>query len=79
MGNSDSKDQEVKQIGDQQVTLIENQEIHTEFHNQHEWKLLVIMVAVLILLVLKIMKLLLKFCQKQAFKTARSVATIQQV
>lgn len=79
MGNSDSKDQDVKQIGDQQVTLIENQEVHTEFHNQHEWKLYVILAAVVTLLVLKILKLGWRFCKKQAFKTARSMATIQQV
>lgn len=79
MGNSDSKDQDVKQIGDQQVTLIENQEVHTEYHTQHEWKLLIILAAVVTLLILKVLKLTWRFCKKQAFKTARSVATIQQV
>lgn len=81
MGNTETKDQsqDVKQIGDQQVTVIENQEVHTEYHSQHEWKLTVIMIAVLILLALKLLKIAWNFCRKEALKTARSIATIQQV
>ncbi|EDS41231.1 conserved hypothetical protein [Culex quinquefasciatus] len=30
MGHDQSKEEQVKQIGDQQVTVIENQEVHTE-------------------------------------------------
>lgn len=79
MGSSDSKENNVKQIGDQQVTVIENQEVHTEYHTQHELKLTIIMVAVLALLALKLIKIGWKFCKRQAFETARSVATLQQV
>lgn len=68
MGNDNSKDNtsEVKQLGDQQVTLIENQQIHTEFHTQHDFKLWIIIVLLTILLIERATRIIYKRCKKQA-------------
>jgi hypothetical protein len=70
MGNENSKNNagDVKQIGDQQVTVIENQSVHTEYHVQHDVKLWVIIVMVTILLAAKIAKAIFKLCKRQAKK-----------
>lgn len=79
MGNSDSKDQEVKQIGDQQVTVIENQEVHTEMHSQHEAKLWIIIGMLTFIIALNLTKIVINKCRKEAYKAARSMAAAQNV
>lgn len=81
MGTTESKDQkeEVKQLGDQQVTVIENQQIHTEYHTQHDVKLWVILVVTTVLLVLKILKTVCRYCKKQALKAAGTVSKVQNI
>lgn len=81
MGNSDSKyqDSEVKQLGDQQVTLIENQQKNTEYHTQHDFKLWIILTVTITLLVMKVLKVMCKYCKKQALKAAKSVKQVEKV
>lgn len=81
MGNSDSKyqDSEVKQLGDQQVTLIENQQIHTEYNTQNDFKLWIILTVTITLLVMKVLKVMCKYCKKQALKAAKSVKQVEKV
>lgn len=76
MGNSDSKDQHVKQIGDQQVTVIENQEVHTEMHGQHAVKLWIIIGMQAFLIILVLAKIFIKRCRKEL---ARSMINVQNV
>lgn len=77
MGHDQSKEEQVKQIGDQQVTVIENQEVHAETLAQSEIKIWIILVIVGLLLLLKLLEETQKKWKKEAFKAARSVATVQ--
>ena len=43
MGSEASKEESSKTIGDQTVTIVENQEVHTSFLEDHAWKLNVIL------------------------------------
>ena len=76
MGNSESKDQDVKQIGDQQVTVIENQEVHTEMHGQHEWKLWLIVGLQIFMVIMMLIKTAKKKCKKEL---AKSMANIHNI
>ncbi|KXJ68709.1 hypothetical protein RP20_CCG002112 [Aedes albopictus] len=43
MGSKASKEESSKTIGDQTVTIVENQEVYTSFLEDHAWKLNVIL------------------------------------
>lgn len=77
MGHDQSKEEQVKQIGDQQVTVIENQEVHTEALEQSGVKITIILIIVALQLVLAIMKHIKKKFQKSAVQAARTIVLEQ--
>lgn len=79
MGNQKSSPA-VKQSGDGEVTIINNQDIHTEFHIGHETKLLIIIAIVSLQLVITIYKFVAKRERRQAAqRMAKSVANLAEV
>lgn len=63
MGNTPDKEESSKTVGDQTVTIVENQEVHTGFHENHEWKLNIILVLLVIqtaIMVVKTLSLVLR-------------------
>lgn len=81
MGNTESNDQNthVKQLGDQQVTIIENQQISTQLHNQHDIKLWIILFITSALLILKLVRMMWKCCKKQTLKALSTANKVQNV
>lgn len=73
MGQDLSKEQDVKQIGDQQVTVIENQEVHTEALAQSDVKLWIILVMVALQLLIIVAKLANKLLKRNARKAAIAI------
>lgn len=74
MGNDNTK--EATQNGDQDVTIIENQEVHTGLLEDHDWKLNLILIIVTTQLIIGILNILRKQWKKAALKAAKSVAAL---
>ena len=77
MGKTQSK--AISQSGDPQVTVIQNQEVHTQMHEDHEIKLWIILALLCILVLFKIQSVYKKRERKTAIKAARSVAALSDV
>lgn len=79
MGNSPDKEQDSKTVGDQTVTIIENQELHTTAHNEHEFKLNVILVLLVVQVLAVLAKVLIKTINKALAKAATKAVIVQRV
>lgn len=77
MGNEDSK--QATQNGDQDVTIIQTQEVHTGMLTDHDFKLTLILIAVGIQLIITIAKMIKRQFKLQATKAARAAAAIPPV
>ena len=71
MGKTESK--EIEHNGDTQVTLINNQEAHTAYHEAHGLKLWVILIVTLTHLLITIAKIYEKRLKRKHQKQALSV------
>ncbi|KXJ30261.1 hypothetical protein RP20_CCG006367 [Aedes albopictus] len=79
MGNQKSSPA-IKQSGDGDLTIINNQELHTEFHIGHDEKLLIIIILVSIQLVVMLYKLISKRERRRAAnRIAKSMANLTEV
>lgn len=78
MGKEQSKQQDQSTIGDQTVTIIENQEVHTGQHEAHSVKLNIILILLIVQTLIVIVKLAAKLMKKAMSKAARR-ALVQQV
>lgn len=79
MGNTKSSP-ENNQDGDLNVNIVNTQEQHTNLHLDHEQKLWLITVIVIIQLALTIYKLITKRARKRAVKSvSRSMANLAEV
>lgn len=76
MGNKKSTAAKVETAGDKDVTIIANQELHTIYHDEHEIKLWLILIIVLIQLLLVFYKLLQRRERRRAFKSRRNLDNI---
>lgn len=74
MGTSNTK--EASQNGDQDVTIIENQEVHTGLLEDHDWKLNLILIIVTLQLIIGILATLRRQWKKTAIRAAQSVAAL---
>lgn len=74
MGNDNSK--KPTQNGDQDVTIIENQEVHTGLLEDYDWKINLILIISTIQLLIGILTILRKQWKKTAIKAAKSVAAL---
>lgn len=72
MGGKTSKP-ESEVSGTKDITIVQNQEVHTEMHQAHELKLNLLVVLVTVIIVLKCLKHAYRFAvanaKKQALKT----------
>lgn len=78
MGKEQSKEQDQSTIGDQTVTIIENQEVHTGQHEDHNLKLNIILILLTVQTSIVIIKLATKLMKKAMSKAAQK-ALVQQV
>ena len=78
MGKEQSKEQEQSTIGDQTVTLIQNQEIHTGLHETNGLKLNVILFLMTLQTMVVVIKLTIKLLIRAMHKAAQKVL-VQQV
>lgn len=78
MGNEKSSPS-VNEQGDGDLTIINNQETHTELHQAHEFKLWLIVIMVAIMLTIQIYKIIAKHEQKKVMQKAKSVAALDIV
>lgn len=79
MGNQKSSPA-IKQSGDGDLTIINNQELHTGFHIGHDEKLLIIIILVSIQLVVMLYKLISKRERRRAAnRIAKSMANLTEV
>lgn len=66
--------------GDKNIAIINTQEVHTNYHEDHELKLNIILILVAIQLTIVIYKAWQKRLKTKAYRKARnSIATISQV
>ena len=77
MGKSASKN--IQSSGDTNVQIINSLENHSQFHEDHDIKLWIILALVVFLVLTKVYQILRDHNKKQTLKLARSVATLQQV
>ena len=77
MGSTKSKSSQVS--GDPQVQVLNHLELNAEAHADHEIKMNIILVVVVLQLLLLTIKWYKKSTRSQALKAARSVAAIQQI
>lgn len=79
MGNEKSSPK-VTQNGDHDINIINTQEVHTNFHIDHEQKLLIIMILVIIQLSITVYKLLAKREKRKVIRNnARSMANLNEI
>jgi heme/copper-type cytochrome/quinol oxidase subunit 4 len=79
MGNQKSSPK-VNQEGDHDLTIINTQEVHTDFHLSHELKLNIILGLLVVQLVLALYKTLVKRERKRATRiAAKSIANLNEV
>lgn len=78
MGKSASKPSATV-TGDKDLTIINNQEIHSDFHEDHELKLNIIIVLVIIQLVFVVYKIWHKKVQKKTMQKIKSIADLDKV
>lgn len=71
MGKSPSK-VKTDLTDDKDVTVIVNQEIHSEYHEGHEWKLIIILAVVVLQFAFTLYRWHSKRVAKRAFLRARS-------
>lgn len=74
MGSENTK--EATQSGDQDVTIIENREVHTGLLESHDGKINIVLGIVAIQMLITILGIVRKQFRKQALKAAKSVATL---
>lgn len=77
MGNDKSK--QAEQSGDQDVTIIQTQEVHTSILSDHDQKLNLLIIMVGILLCITMVKTIKKQWKIQATKAAMAAAIINPV
>lgn len=79
MGKGASKEESAKTIGDQTVTIVENQEVHTGFHEDHSAKLNIILCLLIIQTLWIIIKNVVKLAKKMMVKAAKKAVFAQTV
>lgn len=79
MGNTPVKEESSKTVGDQTVTIVENQEVHTGFHESHQWKLNVILVLLIIQTIIMVVKTLTLILRKAFDKAAKKAAAVHNL
>lgn len=70
MGIESTKEENPKTIGNQTVTIVENQEVHTSFHEEHSWKLN----CILFLLIIQTLWIIIKNVNKLVKRTMENAA-----
>lgn len=79
MGNTPDKEESSKTVGDQTVTIVENQEVHTGFHESHQWKLNIILVLLTIQAAIMVVKTLALILRKAFAKAAERAVAVHNV
>ena len=79
MGGKHSRDEQIKTVGDQTVTIVENQEVHAAALEQSAWKLNLVLVLLTLQVLLVLIKQALKTMKKTVVKAAAKAAFVQQV
>lgn len=77
MGKSQSKTEKIS--GDPQVQIVNNQNLHTAYHEENNLLLWVICVMVALLLLLELHKRYKSSREKNAMRTARSIARLTDI
>lgn len=76
MGKTQSSPK-VDTTGDHDLTIIQTQEVHSEYHESHDVKLNIVLVLLLLLTALKLWKVYERRIRKRAYAKARqSVLTL---
>lgn len=78
MGNKKSSPS-VENKGDKDTTIINNQEMHTEMHEDNAFKLWLILILVCIQLLLALYKYLQKRTKKRTINRMKSIADLGSV
>lgn len=65
--------------GDPQVQVLNQLELHEEYHASHDMKLTIILVVVCAQLAIAIYRMYQKHSKKQAVKAAKSIANIKNI
>lgn len=79
MGVKQSREESAKTVGDQTVTIVENQEIHSAAHIEHAWKLNLIVALLIVQIWIALIKHAIKAVKKSLAKAATKAAIVQQV
>ena len=79
MGNKDSKEQNTKTVGDQTITIVENLEQNSSAHEQHTWKLNLILVLLVIQTTVTIIKIAIKTAKRAMAKAAEKAVILHKV
>lgn len=78
MGKQNSKPQQ-QVTGDKDVTIINNQELHSDFHEDHVLKLNIILAIVIVQLIIVLYKLWHRRVERKAIKKVQSIADLAKV
>lgn len=78
MGNKKSSPR-VENNGDKDTTIINNQEMHTEMHEDNAFKLWLILILVCLQLLLALYKYLQKRTKRRTLQRIKSIAAVDQV
>lgn len=76
MGLNKSK---VQNTGDPQVQILNQLQLHEEYHSDHDMKLNIIIVVVCIQLIITLCRIYNENAKKRALKAAKSIANIANV
>ena len=78
MGKSNSKPQ-ADVTGDKDVTIINNQELHSDFHEDHAVKLNLILAIAIVQLIIVLYKMWHRRVERKAIKKVQSIADLTKV
>lgn len=78
MGKTNSKS-DVVHNADPQIRIVNNQEIHSEFHEEHAIKLNIVLVVVSAQLILVVYKMWRRRVQQKAIRKIKSIAELDKV
>lgn len=84
MGGSESKEENTAHVhGNQLVTVIQTQDVHSEEHRQHQALMMTVIALQIVIILIMVTKIIMKTMRKRwmekGIKTAQSLASINGV
>ena len=77
MGNEQSS--ENNNVGDTQINILNKLENHSSKHDDHEIKLYIILIIVILQLSLTVYRIYKKFSKNQALKAAKTITKLEEI